>query len=47
MQQVTLEEIRDKFGPDVVIGLMATDGTIQTGIYGRKSQIYETCDGRP
>lgn len=38
MQQVTLEEIRDKFGPDVVIGLMATDGTIQTGIYGRKAK---------
>ena len=38
MQQVTLEEIRDKFGPDVVIGLMATDGTIETGIYGRKAK---------
>lgn len=42
MQQVTLEEIRDKFGPDVVIGLMATDGTIETGIYGPQSQIHES-----
>lgn len=37
MQQVTLEEIRDKFGPDVIIGLMATDGTVQTGIYSNKA----------
>lgn len=37
MQQTTLEEIQKKFGKDVVIGLMATDGTCKTGIYKNKA----------
>lgn len=38
MQQTALEEIRDKLGPSVVIGLLATDGTIKTGIYSKKAE---------
>lgn len=38
MQQVTLEEIREKYGENAVIGLLATDGTIKTGIYGKKAK---------
>lgn len=38
MQQVTLEEIIEKYGKDAVVGLMATDGTIQTGIYSNKAK---------
>lgn len=38
MQQTALEEIRDKLGQDVVIGLLATDGTVATGIYHNKAK---------
>lgn len=38
MQQVTLEEIENKYGKDCVIGLLATNGTCQTGIYSRKAE---------
>lgn len=38
MQQVTLEEIIEKYGKNTVVGLMATDGTIQTGIYSNKAK---------
>ncbi len=37
MQQVTMEEIKEKFGPNAVVGLMATDGTCKTGIYEVKA----------
>ncbi len=38
MQQVTLEEIKTKFGEKVTIGLLATDGTIQSEIYHGKAK---------
>lgn len=38
MQQVTLEEIQAKFGDKVIIGLLATDGTIQSEIYHGKAR---------
>lgn len=38
MQQVTLEEIQERFGESARIGLMATTGTVQTGIYGQKAK---------
>ncbi len=37
MQRATLEEIKKKFGEKAVIGLMATDGTCETGIYSKKA----------
>ena len=37
MQRTTLEEIKKKFGEKAVIGLMATDGTCETGIYSKKA----------
>lgn len=37
MQRTTLEEIKQKFGEKAVIGLMATDGTCETGIYSNKA----------
>ncbi len=33
MQKVTAEEIKAKFGAKTVVGLMATDGTCQSGLY--------------
>lgn len=38
MQQATMDEILEKFGPEVRIGLLATSGTIQTGIYAEKAK---------
>ncbi len=38
MQQTMLEAIQAKFGADARIGLLATSGTIQTGIYGQKAE---------
>ena len=37
MQQTMLDEIQAKFGKDARVGLMATSGTIATGIYGQKA----------
>lgn len=37
MQQTMLDEIQAKFGKDARVGLMATSGTIATGIYGKKA----------
>lgn len=37
MQQTTLEEIIEKLGKDKPVGLMATDGTVKTGIYKNKA----------
>lgn len=37
MQQTTLEEIVEKLGKDKPVGLMATDGTVKTGIYKNKA----------
>ena len=41
MQQATLDEIKAKFGDAARIGLMATTGTVQTGIYAEKAQSME------
>lgn len=38
MQRSTLDEILEKFGSNVRIGLLATSGTIQTGIYAEKAK---------
>jgi aspartate racemase len=38
MQQVCLEFIRDTYGKNCVIGLMATDGTCKTRIYADKAE---------
>ncbi|MCD8339180.1 MAG: amino acid racemase, partial [Burkholderiales bacterium] len=38
MMQVTMEEIKEQFGSDVVVGLMATDGTCQSGLYDIKAK---------
>lgn len=38
MQQVTMQEIKDKFGDKAVIGLMATTGTVRSGLYGEKAK---------
>ena len=38
MQQTMLDEIQAKFGKDARVGLMATSGTIATGIYGKKAE---------
>lgn len=38
MQKVTMEEIREKFGDKAVIGLMATTGTVKSGLYGEKAK---------
>ena len=37
MQQTMLDEIKAKFGDDARVGLLATSGTIATGIYGKKA----------
>ena len=37
MQQTMLDEIQAKFGKDSRVGLMATSGTVATGIYGKKA----------
>ncbi len=37
MQQTTLEEIVEKLGKDRPVGLLATDGTVKTGIYKNKA----------
>lgn len=38
MQQVTMQEIQEKFGDKAVIGLMATTGTVRSGLYGQKAE---------
>lgn len=38
MQQTMLDEIQAKYGKDACVGLMATSGTIATGIYGKKAE---------
>lgn len=38
MQQTMLDEIQAKYGKDARVGLMATSGTIATGIYGKKAE---------
>ena len=38
MQQVTLDEIKTKFGDSARIGLLASTGTVKTGIYARKAE---------
>ncbi|HBN73639.1 MAG TPA: hypothetical protein DD376_02575 [Sutterella sp.] len=38
MQQAALDEIREKFGESARIGLMATTGTVKTGIYSKKAE---------
>ena len=38
MQQAALDEIREKFGDAARIGLMATTGTVRTGIYSKKAE---------
>ena len=38
MQQATMDEIRAKFGDKARVGLMATTGTVRTGIYAEKAR---------
>ncbi len=38
MQQTALDEIKEKFGAAVKIGLLATTGTVKTGIYSKKAE---------
>ena len=38
MQETMLNKIKDEFGENARIGLMATTGTIRTGIYSQKAQ---------
>lgn len=38
MQQSTMEEIHAKMGDKAVIGLLATTGTVKTGLYGDKAR---------
>lgn len=38
MQQAALDEIREKLGDRAKIGLLATSGTVRTGIYGEKAK---------
>lgn len=38
MQQAALDEIKEKFGDAARIGLMATTGTVKTGIYSNKAE---------
>ena len=38
MQIATMEEIKAKLGDKARIGLLATSGTVQTGIYGDKAK---------
>ncbi len=38
MQQATMDEIKEKFGDAARIGLMATTGTVRTGIYSDKAK---------
>lgn len=37
MQRVTMQEIQEKFGDKAVIGLLATTGTVRSGLYGEKA----------
>ena len=37
MQQVTMDEIQAKYGKSAKVGLLATSGTVKTGIYSVKS----------
>lgn len=39
MQQTMLEKIQEKFGDEARVGLMATSGTVKTGIYGQKADM--------
>ena len=41
MQVATMEEIKAKFGAEARIGLLATSGTVQTGIYGEKAKALD------
>ncbi len=38
MQQATIDEIKEKFGDSARVGLMATTGTVKTGIYSKKAE---------
>ena len=38
MQQVTMDEIKEKFGEKARIGLLATTGTVKSGLYGEKAK---------
>lgn len=38
MQQVTMQEIADKFGDKARIGLLATTGTVRSGLYSRRAE---------
>ena len=38
MQQTALDEIKEKFGASARIGLLATTGTVKTGIYSKKAE---------
>lgn len=38
MQQATMDEIKAKYGEAARVGLMATTGTVRTGIYGDKAK---------
>lgn len=38
MQRVTMQEIQEKFGDKAVIGLLATTGTVKSGLYGQKAK---------
>ncbi len=40
MQEATMEEIRAKMGESAVIGLLATTGTVKTGLYGDKAKAH-------
>ena len=37
MQQVTMDEIEAKYGKNAKVGLLATSGTVKTGIYSEKA----------
>lgn len=41
MQVATMEEIKAKFGGEARIGLLATSGTVQTGIYSDKAKALD------
>ena len=41
MQVATMQEIKAKFGDNARIGLLATTGTIQTGIYSEKAKAMD------
>ena len=38
MQQTTMDEIKEKFGDKARIGLLATTGTVRSGLYGEKAK---------